>query len=381
MNDKLLKLLLSGSLLLTLGGCSLFRFSVDTGNPPLSTEEVNVRTMTRGFYYDLSDEITRTADSIVSTAPDISVRIRAIRWKMQSTRAAVAAAMQSTPDVALLDTWLLCVRMDSAFCRLPDSLLFREQTPLARTVAARLSKKAGRLAANLLPEEKYRLMERFVAEYMTANPVTASQFTPVNTTLPWIEFLRANGVEPQYNVGSVSDVIADLGDRFGGQSAQTVNSITWSKDIFELQMEQDSVRSRLMAQLDSLEQNFDRLVLVAEHMPQIADYIGASLNEEFSALIHTLNGAVDNAFADIDRQRMELQAYVSAEREAMILQAREAVDEAVQRAMDRIPALVGKLLVWIVLFAVVVLGVPFGIGFWAGRLREKAKARRDGSGR
>ena len=55
MKYKLLKLLLSGSLLLTLGGCSLFRFSVDTGNPPLSTEEVNVRTMTRGFYYDLSD--------------------------------------------------------------------------------------------------------------------------------------------------------------------------------------------------------------------------------------------------------------------------------------------------------------------------------------
>ena len=376
MKYKLLKLLLSGSLLLTLGGCSLFRFSVDTGNPPLSTEEVNVRTMTRGFYYDLSDEITRTADSIVSTAPDISVRIRAIRWKMQSTRAAVAAAMQSTPDVALLDTWLLCVRMDSAFCRLPDSLLFREQTPLARTVAARLSKKAGRLAANLLPEEKYRLMERFVAEYMTANPVTASQFTPVNTTLPWIEFLRANGVEPQYNVGSVSDVIADLGDRFGGQSAQTVNSITWSKDIFEMRLAQDSLHLQIGMQLDSLERNFTRMVMVAEHLPEISDRMLAELNARATQLISTMEASVDHAFSDLDRQRTELQYYVSRERETLVEQLRAAGDDLVRTTLDAVPGVIGQLLFYFVLAVAVLVGGPFALGFWLGGVRARARMKK-----
>lgn len=52
-----------------------------------------------------------------------------------------------------------------------------------------------------------------------------------------------------------------------------VNSIGWSKDIFELQMQQDSVRNRLTRQLDSLERNFDRIVTVMEHLPQIADYM------------------------------------------------------------------------------------------------------------
>ena len=205
-------------------------------------------------------------------------------------------------------------------------------------------------------------MQEFVGNYMQANPVTGSQFTPVNTTLPWIEFLQSKGVETQYNVGSISDVIADLGDRFGGQSEQMVNSIGWSKDIFELQMQQDS----------------DRIVTVMEQLPQIADYMGKSLNTEVAALIETLNGAVDNAFADLDRQRAELQGYISAERKALVDQAQQAVDAAVQNAMDRVPALVAKLLAWIVLFAVIMLGVPFGIGFWLGRVRERAKTRKTG---
>ena len=335
MKIRLLKIFAAVAVLLSFGSCSLLKVSVDTGNPPLPASEANTRMMTRGFYYDLADEIARTADSVAAASSEIPVRIRAIRWKMQATRAAVTAVMQSNPDVALIDTWLLCVRMDSAFRRLPDSLLFAGQTPLVRKVVARLDKKAEHLASTLLAPEKFALMQEFVGNYMQANPVTGSQFTPVNTTLPWIEFLQSKGVETQYNVGSISDVIADLGDRFGGQSEQMVNSIGWSKDIFELQMQQDSVRNRLTRQLDSLERNFDRIVTVMEHLPQIADYMGKSLNTEVAALIETLNGAVDNAFADLDRQRAELQGYISAERKALVDQAQQAVDAAVQNAMDR----------------------------------------------
>ena len=79
-----------------------------------------------------------------------------------------------------------------------------------------------------------------------------------------------------------------------------------------------------------------------EHLPQIADYMGKSLNTEVAALIETLNGAVDNAFADLDRQRAELQGYISAERKALVDQAQQAVDAAVQNAMDRVPALLAK---------------------------------------
>ena len=65
---------------LWLGGCSLLKVSVSTGDP-LSKEQMDVRTMTRGFYYDMAGEVARAADSIVSLSPDLGVRVAAVRWK------------------------------------------------------------------------------------------------------------------------------------------------------------------------------------------------------------------------------------------------------------------------------------------------------------
>ena len=39
-------------------GCSLLKVAVATGDP-LSKEQMNVRTMTRGFYYDMAAEVAR----------------------------------------------------------------------------------------------------------------------------------------------------------------------------------------------------------------------------------------------------------------------------------------------------------------------------------
>ena len=58
---------------------------------------MNVRTMTRGFYYDMAAEVARTADSIAQAAPDVATRVAAVRWKIHATGAGVSAAMQGFP--------------------------------------------------------------------------------------------------------------------------------------------------------------------------------------------------------------------------------------------------------------------------------------------
>ena len=89
-----------------LTGCSLLKFSVDTGGEPLSKEETRMRLLTRGFYYEASDEVTAAADSIAAGSDDAELQRRTIRWKLRTTRAAVDAAMQQAPELALLDTWI-----------------------------------------------------------------------------------------------------------------------------------------------------------------------------------------------------------------------------------------------------------------------------------
>ena len=117
-------------------GCSLLKVAVATGDP-LSKEQMNVRTMTRGFYYDMAGEVARAADSIVAASPDVNVRVAAVRWKIRATRAGVTAAMQGIPDVALADLWILCRRMNEGFAQAPDSLLFGLQSDIARDATRR----------------------------------------------------------------------------------------------------------------------------------------------------------------------------------------------------------------------------------------------------
>ena len=358
---------------LALTGCSLLKVAVATGDP-LSKEEMNIRTMTRGFYYDMASEVSRTADSIAAAAPDIATRVAAVRWKIRATRAGVSAAMQGIPDVALADMWILCRRMDEGFAAAPDSLLFGAQSDLARDAAARLDRRAARLARQVLAVDRYGLMERFVADYVRENPADG-EMEGSNTTLAWIEFLRANGIEHAYATGSIAEVLADVNDRVSGQTQQLANSVGWSKDLIAMQLQQDSMRLEVGARLDSLERNFTRIVVVAEHLPEISDKVLEELNKQVTQLIYTMNYSLDNAFANFDRQRDELQRYVTAERQALVDQLRESADGVVQRTLDAVPGLVGKVLLYVVLALVVLIGGPFALGFWLGGVRERVAGR------
>lgn len=375
-HSSLLKTAAALFAVLAFTGCSLLKVSVATGDP-LSRTEMNIRTLTRSFYYDLSAEIVRTADSIVAAAPETRFKTAAIRWKIRTTQAAVAAAMQGIPEVALADEWILCRQMEEAFNATPDSLLFGPQTDLARNTATQLARRAERLAREVLPHERYNLMTEFVTQYLRENPASGEGTAPVDTSFAWLQYLRDKGVEHTYAVGSISEVLADMGDRLSGQTRQLSNTVGWSKDILELQWQQDSLRSNLTRQLDSLERNFNRLTAVAENLPGISDAMIRSLNDQAKSLIYTLNYSVDNAFANLDRQREELQRFIAVERVSLVEAGRSALQDSLQQFTDSLPGLIGKILFYVVLALVVLLGLPFAAGFWFGRWRERAKTKKE----
>ena len=135
-----------------------------------------------------------------------------------------------------------------------------------------------------------------------------------------------------------------------------------------MQLQQDSLRMEVGARLDSLERSFTRIVVVAEHLPEISDRVLDELNKQVTQLIYTMNYSVDNAFADFDRQRDELQRYVTGER--------QTAGEVVRTTLDAVPGLVGKVLLYVVLALAVLIGGPFALGFWLGGVRARAGAKR-----
>lgn len=332
--------------------------------------------MTRALYYDLSNEIITAADS-VATSHDIDLKIRAIQWKIRTTRAAVSAAMQTIPDVALADTWILCARMDRAFTHRPDSALFGPYTPMMRQTAARMLTKVDSVARDALPAQRYGLMKEYVGDYIRRNrPRSGENVAPQNTTLAWIDFMKSKGIEVEYDLGSISDVVSDMSDKMSGQTGQLTNSLMWSKDILEIEWQRDSMSQYVAAQMDSLDRSFERIVVVMENIPEISDSVMVNFNKHVEQVLASLESSLDYAFGQVDMQRSELQRYVSAEREAIIRQAGETAQGMVQQAIDQVPAIVSRVAVWLALLAVVVLGLPFAAGYWVGTLRERSRHKR-----
>ena len=366
------EILLSAALAVALTGCSLLKFSLDTGDE-LPKSEARVRVMTRGLYYGLSNEVVAAADSI-ACSDDPKIRIRAIRWKIRATRAAVSAAMQGIPDVALADTWILFRRMESSFDAAPDSMLFGPYSDYAREAVRRMTLRVDSVAQDALDGERYRLMKEYVGRYIAENPLSEGEVPP-NTTLAWIEFMNEHGVELSYATGSIADVVSDMSDRMTGQTGQAMNTLSWTKDIVEIEWERDSTAQAVQRQLDSLESNFERIVVVMENIPQISDTVLAVFNVHVETMMRTFERSLDNAFGQIDRQRNEIQRFVSAEREAAIEQGRGIADSVVAQVMDRVMASVGRIAVWAITLALIVLGLPFAAGYWVGTFRERLRGR------
>ena len=375
MKHTILRTLLSLAVAAAMTGCSLLKVSLSTGEP-IPPEDARVRVMTRALYYDLSNEIITAADS-VATSHDIDLKIRAIQWKIRTTRAAVSAAMQTIPDVALADTWILCKRMDRAFTHRPDSALFGPYTPMMRQTAARMLTKVDSVARDALPAQRYDLMKEYVDQYIRRNrPRSDENVTPQNTTLAWIDFMKSKGIEVTYDSGSIADVVSDMSDKMGGQTGQLTNSLMWSKDILEIEWQRDSMSQYVAAQMDSLDRSFERIVVVMENIPEISDSVMVNFNKHVEQVLASLESSLDYAFGQVDMQRSELQRYVSAEREAIIRQAGETAQGMVQQAIDQVPAIVSRVAVWLALLAVVVLGLPFAAGYWVGTLRERSRHKR-----
>lgn len=366
------EILLSAALAVALTGCSLLKFSLDTGDE-LPKSEARVRVMTRGLYYGLSNEVIAAADSI-ARSDDPKIRIRAIRWKIRATRAAVSAAMQGIPDVALADTWILFRRMESSFDAAPDSMLFGPYSDYAREAVRRMTLRVDSVARDALDGERYRLMKEYVGRYIAENPLSEGEVPP-NTTLAWIEFMNEHGKDLSYATGSIADVVSDMSDRMTGQTGQAMNTLSWTKDIIEIEWQRDSTAQAVQRQLDSLESNFERIVVVMENIPQISDTVLAVFNVHVETMMRTFERSLDNAFGQIDRQRNEIQRFVSAEREAAIEQGRGIADSVTAQVMDRIMASVGRIALWAIALALIVLGLPFAAGYWVGTFRERLRWR------
>ena len=197
-----------------------------------------------------------------------------------------------------------------------------------------------------------------------------------NPSSEWMEFLKEKGKDYKRSVGSVSEVIADAGDRVERYADQVSKDLSYGKEIWEYRLEKDSIYGKLNYRLDEMGHNFDQMVSVMEHLPEISDCMLDSLGQQAQEIMELMTLIVDETFNNVDYQRKEMQQYISEERKSILEEMQGMADDSLRTLVDALPGLVGQITGWIILLVVVVFGVPFMAGFWLGKLHERQHIRK-----
>ena len=325
---RIYTLFIISSITIGFTGCSLLKVSVSTGEP-LTEKENDIRMTTRGFYHTFQSQVILAADSIIKGTDDPTAKIHAVRWKLEATRAITSAALKSVPELSAVETWVLCRNLDKTLKVLPDSVLFGNRTAIARNTVDKLEKQYRCQLAEVMDKERFALMNEFVELHsMAFTPDTPSYLS--NPSSEWIEFLKEKGEDYKRSVGSVSEVIADAGDRVERYAGQVSKDLSYGKEIWEYRLEKDSIYGKLNYRLDEMEHNFDRMVSVMEHLPEISDCMLDSLGQQAQEIMELMTLIVDETFNNVDYQRKEMQQYISEERKSILEEIRGMADDSLR---------------------------------------------------
>ena len=130
--------------------------------------------------------------------------------------------------------------------------------------------------------------------------------------------------------------------------------------------------------MDSINLLTSRIAYIADNSPELLDTAMIKLNAQLTPLVNRLDSkwsetlwklgeeriALINA---LDSQRVAISETVSVEREVIMKDLNTLSNELVERSWVHIKQLIVRSLFLILLILIVMLGLPFGLGYLTGR--------------
>jgi hypothetical protein len=387
--------------ILFVSGCTLV--SVKFPGDPLPMEELNIRMLTRDFARQFAQSVEVASDQIRREASDPRVQTNALRWKINAVAEVQESAFLALPTVAMIDTWVLCVQMSFFFSEGNGQNVFDRWQSAAIDMADGLKNEIERLARSVASEDAFERYRQFVYEYARLMPIENMSFYRKSVITKWAEFEGKEEEEIMATVGSGPEVLENFVDRMAFYERTVPKRAQW---FAELYMIESGMGSRIDQQMASLNSNATDLVRntqnalvsfsrVEQRLVQLADespeLINDAINRVKDDIVPALSEINAQWLSTIDfleqfnRQWELTLASISDERTAMIkafqqerLEVMRQLDELSQNALERswrhLKTLVTSLAGILVVCLILVIGMPFAMGFITGRATAKKTA-------
>ena len=138
------------------------------------------------------------------------------------------------------------------------------------------------------------------------------------------------------------------------------------------------------AKMAEIEAQFNRLLVVAENSPETIEDAIVEFRNNISPFFRNLNyeirSAMQNLSTDVEtvddmlkRERVALDSIIERERVALTTKADTLVESGIEKAFDSLGNTIRKLIIYFILLFIVVLGLPFYLGYLTGKRKFKSE--------
>ncbi|MBO3116376.1 hypothetical protein J4050_06440 [Winogradskyella sp. DF17] len=367
-----------------ISSCSLVK--IESEQKPLGTRELNTRLLTQNYAQTAMDRVELAADSITKLAvDDKDIQINTLYWKIQTSEELGKLSFQTEPKIALMDTWSYFLEVKQSFQNPKLEPVFGTYKPIAIDAVNQNIDGIERIAASVLPTKEFQKIKTFVEDYAKNTPLLLQQeFKHKSIREDYLKFKDIPDSTAVQTVGTLSEVVADATNRFGYYSDASSKRLNWKAEMLLKKKGIDSMDFE--AKMAEIDRQFERLITVAENSPEtIKDAIiefRYNISPLFEGLNYEIGSAMESLSEDLTsvdsmllRERVALDSIIKRERIALTEKADTLVDEGIKTAFDSIGDTLSSLILYFILLFIVVLGLPFYLGYLIGKQKSKSQSK------
>ncbi|MGR5151987.1 chemotaxis protein [Photobacterium swingsii] len=369
------------ALMLLLSGCSLLEVKLDSQSTPLTTQELNIRLLTREYSAVFFKHVEEAADDIATKNTDNDdVYTFAILWKIYAHEGLQQSAYQISPFAGLIDSWVFTRQMEMYFTSGDGNTLFGTEQTIAVNTSHQLATEIEKLAKRVLKPQQFKQSRTFVNNFVTNHPFDSNSFARTPAFNDWLSYNKIDESEAITTIGTMPEALGDLSDRLSNLSSLSPKLLTWKAELLARNSQIDS--EQLSRTLENINQSSLKFQDFVVNNPEYMKVLAAEMGKVLQPLLDDFDKKADTKLGVISQERLALEVMVERERIAigeMVTVERANITKdldviaqnVVQRAIEQLTIMLSDILVYLILFSLVIFFAPFGLGFLMGKRYQR----------
>lgn len=369
-----------------ISSCSLFKVDLNTGVEPLPAKELNTRILMHEFGIVFSNRVENLADSIIQTTTDKDIKLNALYWKINATAMSRQVIFQTVPYSSLVDTWTFCAQQSDFVDTGKGGDLFGDFQDKVIGVTRKLEEDVSLIARVVSTGREYNSYKKFVEAYAGEHPFDDVYFNRGSILSELNASLGIPDSVAVKTVGTMPETISDLSSRINDMADKVPKMAKWRTEAYLYESGVDSID--VAALMDSLNMLAGQISYIAKNSPELIDSAIIQLNKQLTPLVNKLDRRWGETLWKLSEERLALIEALDEQREALgekLSEEREVIvgdlevlsKELVEVSWIYLKQIIVRSLFIILLILIVMLGLPFALGYLTGKTLARRKLAKD----